>query len=33
MYKPQTPFNVPARVLKGSYSKVNGVTVKTFTEG
>lgn len=32
-YKPQQPFNVPARILKGSFEKINGVNVKKFTEG
>lgn len=32
-YKPSLPFNVPARILKGEYTKVNGVKVKKFTEG
>ncbi len=32
-YQPQEPFNVPARILKGNYEKINGVNVKTFTEG
>lgn len=31
-YKPALPFNVPARILKGKYTKVNGVKVKTFTD-
>lgn len=32
-YKPSLPFNVPARILKGEYIKVNGVKVKRFTDG
>lgn len=32
-YKPQLPFNVPAKILSATFSKVNGVNVKTFTEG
>lgn len=32
-YKPSVPFNVPALILKGEYTKVNGVNVKTFTDG
>lgn len=31
-YKPSTPFNVPARILKGKYEKVNGVKTKVFTD-
>lgn len=31
-YKPSLPFNVPARILKGEYTKINGVNKKTFTE-
>lgn len=33
MYKPQQPFNVPAKILTATYTKVNGVNKKTFTEG
>lgn len=33
MYKPTFPFNVPARILKGEYRKINGVNTKTFTDG
>lgn len=33
MYKPTVPFNVPARVLKGTVKKVNGVNTKTFEDG
>lgn len=32
-YKPSLPFNVPARIMKGTFEKINGVNVKTFTEG
>lgn len=32
-YKATMPFNVPARILKGEYQKVNGVTVKKFKDG
>lgn len=32
-YKPQTPFNVPAQILKGEYAKVNGINSKTFADG
>ena len=32
-YNPQMPFNVPAQILKGAYEKINGVNVKTFTDG
>lgn len=32
-YKASLPFNVPARILKGEYTKINGVNVKTFTDG
>ena len=32
-YKPSLPFNVPARILKAEYKKVNGVKVKTFVDG
>lgn len=31
-YKPSTPFNVPAQILKGEYTKVNGVKTKIFTD-
>ena len=31
-YKPQLPFNVPAKLLKKSMQKVNGVNQPTFTE-
>lgn len=33
MYRPSVPFNVPARILKGQYVKVNGVKTKEFTDG
>lgn len=33
MYNPNLPFNVPAQVLKGTYTKINGVNVKSFTDG
>lgn len=33
MYRPQTPFSVPARILKGTYTKVNGINSKTFVNG
>lgn len=33
MYKASLPFNVPAYIMKASWSKVNGVNVKTFTQG
>lgn len=32
-FKPSLPYNVPARIMKASWNKVNGVSVKTFTEG
>ena len=32
-YKPSLPYNVPAKIMKGTFNKVNGVNVKTFTEG
>lgn len=32
-YKPSFPFNVPARIVHATFEKVNGVNVKTFTEG
>ena len=32
-YRPALPFNVPARILKAEYKKINGVKVKTLTEG
>lgn len=32
-YKPSVPFIVPAQILKGQYSKINGVKVKNFTDG
>lgn len=31
-YKPQLPFNVPAKLLKRSMRKVNGSNKPTFTE-
>lgn len=31
-YKPQLPFNVPAKILKAEYKKINGVNVKTFVD-
>lgn len=31
-YKPAFPFNVPAQIMKAEYQKVNGVTVKKFTD-
>lgn len=33
MYKPYQPFNVPAQILTATFTKVNGVTTKTFVEG
>lgn len=33
MYKPQTPFSVPAMIIKAIYSKINGVNTKSFTDG
>ena len=33
MYKPTQPFNIPAQVLTATFTKVNGVTTKTFTDG
>lgn len=33
MYKPYQPFNVPARILTATFTKVNGVPTKTFQEG
>lgn len=33
MYKPTQPFNVPAQVLNATFTKVNGVTTKTFADG
>lgn len=33
MYKPKTPFTVPAQLLTCEYEKVNGVQKKIFTEG
>lgn len=32
-YTPAMPFNVPARILKGEYVRVNGVKTKRFTDG
>lgn len=32
MYKPKTPFNVPAQLLIPSYEKINGVEKKSFSE-
>lgn len=32
-YKPAVPYNVPARIIKGEYVKVNGVKTKRFTDG
>lgn len=31
-YQPQTPFNVPAMLLKRSTKKVNGANQETFTD-
>lgn len=31
-YQPQTPFNVPCKLLKRTITKVNGVNQETFTE-
>lgn len=31
-YQPQTPFNVPFKILHGEITKVNGVNTLTFTE-
>lgn len=31
-YKPALPFNVPARILKGEYVKINGVKTKRFID-
>ena len=33
MYKPKMPFNVPARILHCTYTKINGVNTKNYTEG
>lgn len=32
-YQPQLPFNVPAKHLKRTVKKINGVNQETFTEG
>lgn len=32
-FKPNLPFNVPARILKGYYTKINGVPQKNYEEG
>ena len=32
-YQPQTPFNVPFKILSSTLSKVNGVNTVTYTEG
>ena len=32
-WTPSAPFTTPAVVLRSAYSKVNGVTVRTRTEG
>lgn len=32
-YVPSSQFNVPARILKGQYTKINGVKKKQFTDG
>lgn len=33
MYRPTSPFTVPAKILSGSYENINGVRTKTYTEG
>ena len=33
MYKPSSQFAVPAKILKGSHERVNGVSTKTYTDG
>lgn len=32
-YQPQTPFNVPFKILSSTLEKVNGVNTLTFVEG
>lgn len=32
MYKPKSPFNVPAQLLISSTEKINGIVKKTFVE-
>ena len=32
-FKPTMPFNVPARIIKAEYRKVNGIRTKVFTDG
>lgn len=31
-YKPTMPFDIPARILKCEYKKVNGINTKRFVE-
>ena len=33
MYKPKQPFNVPAKILTATKTKVNGVIQKAFVDG
>lgn len=32
-YRPSLPFNVPARIIRAEYKKVNGVNKKVWTDG
>jgi hypothetical protein len=32
MYKPKNSFNVPAKIIFATYTKVNGITKKDFEE-
>lgn len=32
-YKPNLPYNVPAKLLHATWSNVNGVNTKSFVEG
>lgn len=33
MYKPSSPFNVPALILHGKFENVNGIRTKNYVEG
>lgn len=32
MYKPTSPFNVPAKIIFATYQKINGINKKVFVE-
>lgn len=32
-YQPQTPFNVPFKILSSTMTKINGVNTNTYVEG